>query len=448
MYVKNQTFLVLGVSKSGMSSAKNILTRGGKCYLYEELSNQKIKDSISELVGLGAVVIGVDEVEQVLNQVDVVVISPGIPINHRVAVLAKQLNKKIMGELEFGYQLLAPTIIAVTGTNGKTTTVSFIDAIFNKAKLNCSLCGNVGLPLTSVIEDKNDKIYIVEVSSFQLESTSDFKPHIACFINFSPDHLERHYTMQNYLYLKKRIFKNQSQSEYAVINYDDENIKEIAGEIKSKLIYVSLNQVVDGAYVQDKTLYYKGEKIIDMNDLALSGEHNIYNALFAICVSKIMGISSEIISEALKEFKGVRHRIEFICKQNGISFFNDSKATNTASTISAIKSMKNSTILIVGGSEKGEDYKRLFSEINSSKIIHTVITGASGLNMIKACEEVGYKNYTLTTTFKNAVSISKALAKEGQNVLLSPACASFDSFKNYVERGDKFIEIVMGENEK
>ncbi len=448
MYVKNQIFLVLGVSKSGTSATKNILSRGGKCYIYEQLKSEKVQNSIEELLSLGAEFVRDEQVEQVLNRVDVVIISPGIAINHKVAVRAKQLNKRIIGELEFGYQLFIPPMVAVTGTNGKTTTVSFIDAIFNQAKLNCSLCGNVGVPITSKLNDGLDRVLVVEVSSFQLESISEFKPHISCFLNFSADHLERHYSMDNYLYLKKRIFKNQTESEFAVLNYDDTTIRELANEIRAKCLFISLNEIVDGAYMQGQSIYFNGEKIMDVCDLTLTGEHNIYNALFAICVSKLMGIDTECIRKALMNFKGVRHRIELIAKINGISFYNDSKATNTASTISAIKSMKNETMLILGGSEKGEDYTLLFNEISSSNVVHTVITGASGLNMVKACEQVGYKNYTYTLDFANAVHVAKMFAKNGQNVLLSPACASFDKFKNYEERGDAFVQLVIGENEK
>ena len=443
MYIKNQKFLILGVSKSGYSVAKYLLENNGRCYLYEQLKSPKIETAIKELTAMGAKIVFQENVDRVLQEIDVLVISPGAPINHELAVKAKKLGKRIVGELEFGYLQFNPTVIAVTGTNGKTTTVSLIDSILKESQIKSMMVGNVGIPLTSKISDvKKDTVCVAEVSSFQLESVNSFCPHISCVLNVAPDHLERHYTMDNYIFLKKRILKNQKESEYTVLNFDDEVVKAFANGIKSKVIWVSLKTRVDGAYCNDGKIYYKDEYILDISAIALKGEHNLYNSLFSVAVAKLMGVKNEIIAKALKEFKGVKHRVEFIAEKNGVKFYNDSKATNTASTISAIKSVNSPIILILGGSEKGEDYIELFKRIKTSSVKEIILTGASRFNMLDSAGKVGLSNITVTSSFENAVKIAGLLSKKGDAVLLSPACASYDNFSGFEERGDAFVKVV------
>ena len=226
MYIKTQKFMVLGVSKSGYAVAKYILQNGGFCYLYEDLKSTKIDNFIKELTELGGVRVYPEQIEDVLLKTDVLVVSPGVPINHDIAVRAKKLGKRIIGELEFGCLQFVPPIVAVTGTNGKTTTVSLIDQILKTANKKSLLVGNVGVPITAKVCDADgDTVCVAEVSSFQLETVFSFCPHISCILNLAPDHLERHYTMENYVFLKKRIFKNQRESEYCVLNYDDDKVK-------------------------------------------------------------------------------------------------------------------------------------------------------------------------------------------------------------------------------
>ncbi len=443
MYIKNQSFLILGVSKSGFAVANYILSKNGKCFLYEELANPKIENAISELIELGAIRIGKEDIDKLLIEIDVVVISPGVPINHEIAVKSKSLGKRIIGELEFGYLQFLPTVVGITGTNGKTTTATLIDAILSKQGQKSLLVGNVGVPITSKICDADfDSICVAEVSSFQLESVSAFCPHISCILNIAPDHLQRHYTMENYIYLKKRIFKNQKESEYSVLNYDDEIVRNFSGQIKAKIKYVSLKEKVDGAYRLDNKLFYNDEFIISQDSLSLKGEHNVYNTLFAICVSKLLGVDNQSIVSALTNFKGVKHRMELIANIAGVEYYNDSKATNTASTITAIENITRPTILILGGSDKGESYLELFEKIKSSSVRHVIIMGATRLKIFESAVKVGYNNLTLTYDFTTAVKIAKLIASEGESVLLSPACASFDAFSSFEERGDRFRKIV------
>lgn len=445
MFIKKQKFLILGVSRSGYSVAKYLLENQGECYLFEQLKSQKIGTAIKELTALGAKVVRHDDVESVLQEIDVLVISPGVPINHDLAVKAKKLRKRIVGELEFGYLQFNPVMVAVTGTNGKTTTVTLIDEILKESMIKSVLVGNVGVPLTSKLaEVEKDTICVVEVSSFQLESINAFCPHISCVLNIAPDHLERHYTMDNYIYLKKRLLKNQRESEYSILNFDDEVVKTFVSETKSKIIWISTKSRIDGAYCNNGKIYYKDEYILDISDLSLKGEHNLYNSLFSICVAKLLGVKNDVIAKVLREFKGVKHRIELIAEKNGVKFYNDSKATNTSSTISAINCMKTPTILILGGSEKGENYFELFNHVKESGVKEIILTGASRFNMLDVAGKVGLNNITVVATFENSIKIANLLAKAGDSVLLSPACSSYDNFSGYEERGEAFVKTVRG----
>ncbi len=445
MNIKTQKFLVLGVSKSGYAVAKYILQNKGKCYLFEELTSEKIERALEDLCSLGAIKVKKEDIDKILLYIDNLIISPGVPINHEIAVKAKNLGKRIIGELEFGFLQFTPPIVAVTGTNGKTTTVTLIEQILAEQGEKVLLVGNVGVPISSKIADADkDTICVAEVSSFQLESTHSFCPHVSCILNISPDHLERHYSMENYIYLKKRIFKNQKQSEYCVLNYDDNVVRGFASEVNAKTIFVSVKEKVDGAYLNQGKLYYFDDYIIDADKVSLKGEHNIYNCLFAIAVCKLMGVKDEVIQKALQSFKGVKHRMELIANKQGITFYNDSKATNTSSTISALEMIKTPTVLILGGSEKGEDYSALFEKIKNSSVKHTIITGASRFNMLESASRVGLLNLTITYDFNTAVKMAKMVAEEGDAVLLSPACASFDFFENFEERGERFRKIVEG----
>ncbi len=443
MDIVNQKFLVLGVSKSGSAATEFLLKKGAVCYIYEDVKIPKVNEAIERLLSLGAIRCERENADRILSEIDVVVISPGVPINFDLAVKAKNLKKRIIGELELGFLSFYPVIVGVTGTNGKTTTCSLIDAILKGAGVKDKLVGNIGVPITSVLDEVDkETVFITEVSSFQLESVSTFTPHIACVTNVSPDHLERHYSFENYVFLKKRILSNLKESEYAVLNFDDEIVKGFAEGLRAKTIFVSIKEKVDGSYEEDGKLYYNGEYVIDRDEIPLKGDHNVYNALYAIAVCKLLKVPTNLINFALKEFKGVKHRIELIKEVSGVKYFNDSKSTNTASAITAIDSMDRPTVLILGGSEKGENYEKLFEKIKSSNVKHTVITGSSRFNMLSAAGKIGYVNFTVTPDFSSAVQIASLLASEGESVLLSPACASFDAFSGYEERGEKFCEIV------
>lgn len=447
MDINTQKFLVLGVSKSGYAVSKYLLKNKAICYIYEELKIKGAIDAVSELESMGAINVSEENIDNVIKNIDVLIMSPGVPINHKVAIKCKELNVRIVGEFEFGFLTFNPKSVAVTGTNGKTTTVSMIKHVLDSKDENCALLGNIGIPVTSKLDVINkDTICVCEVSSFQLETISSFCPHIACVLNVAPDHLERHYNFENYVYLKNRLLKNQKESEYSVLNYDDINVKNMANTTKSKVVYISIKEKVNGAYKMGDDLYYNDELVMPVKELSLSGEHNEYNALFTIAVCRLLGVEVGIIKKALKTFRGVPHRIEFVKELKGAKYYNDSKSTNTASTITAIRSMKEPTVLIIGGCDKGEDFKELITEIKNSKVVHTIITGATRLKILKSALENGLTEITLVPNFNMAVKCAKQLAKSNQTVLFSPACSSFDEFSNFEERGNAFIKAISEDN--
>ena len=443
MIINSNKFLVLGVSKSGFSASSYLLSKGAVCYIYEQNELHKIKEKKDELISKGAIFLSNDNVDETLKYVDVIIISPGVPINHEIAIKAKNLGKRIISEVEFGFFCAFPQIIAVTGTNGKTTTVSLIDSVFSESGKKTLLLGNVGCPVCDRIDEIDRSTYCVtEISSYQMESTCNLRPDVACVLNISPDHLERHYSMENYIFLKRRLLANLTESEYAVLNYDDQIVRDFNKSTKAKIIYVSANEEVDGAYKKDGALYYKNSKILEINQLRLQGLHNEYNALFAIAVAKLYGINDQIISNSLANFKGIPHRIQLISEKNGINVYNDSKATNTTSTISAIKCMKGGTVLVLGGSNKGEDYSNLFNEIKNSKIKHIVLTGETKKDMLNCAIKVGLENFTSTKNFEEAIKYAYMICNQGENLLFSPACASFDRFSGFEERGNYFTKLI------
>ncbi|MBO7186872.1 MAG: UDP-N-acetylmuramoyl-L-alanine--D-glutamate ligase [Clostridia bacterium] len=445
MTFNNVGFLIFGVSKSGYSAGQVLTKLNAKVYFYDENNSDNAKILHNNLQELGAINLS-NEISyaEILSKIEVVVLSPGVAINHPLCIEAKKLKKRIIGELELGFLLINSPIVAVTGTNGKTTTVSMLDKILEVAGIKKELVGNIGVPICSKVDNLKDfdTIAVTEVSSFQLETTYSFMPHIACILNITPDHLERHYNMENYIYLKGKILNNLRESEYAVLNFDDETVKLFAKKTRAKVISFSLNDNTCDAYIKDGKIYYKNDEIFSVEEIFLKGEHNLMNALSVVCMAKALNIDDSFIKTGLKEYKGAKHRMEFVKTVNGKDFYDDSKGTNTSSTISAIKLMDRPTVLILGGKEKGEDYTTLFSQLNKSLVKSVVLTGESVPNMLKCALLSGFTSLSVESDFQKAVFLAEFLCDKGGAVLLSPACASFDRFSSYAERGEFFVKAV------
>ena len=443
MYYGNQKFLVAGMSRSGEGSAEFLLRRGASVYIYDDFTSDKIADMVEKLQSKGATLVTAETLEDAITACDVLVLSPGIPIDNRLPVAFRRLGKAIIGEEELGALYLRATPIAVTGTNGKTTTVSMLENALSECGKKCVPCGNYGNPLINVVEELGFSDYaLLEISSFQLETLFSLKPHVAVITNITEDHLNRHYNMENYVFLKSKLVRGLRESEYAVLNYDDERVRQLAGVTRGKVIWFSATQVVDGAYLDGETVYFRGERYFGIRELGVGGIHNVYNALACIATCAILGLDRTTVAKAVCGFKGVKHRIELVAEVDGVTYIDDSKGTNTDATVKAIESATRPTVLLLGGKDKGYDYVPLFEHISRSKVVHAVIYGENRFKMMNAALQAGYYGFSLCSDFNTAVHLAVYIAKEGQSVLLSPASASFDEFSSYEERGDEFVKIV------
>jgi len=442
MYLKKEIFLVVGLGKSGLSCAKFILNSKAKCYFYEE--NQTIKEKNEEYIkSLGGEFVSKEELENVIQKITILVLSPGVPIDCYIAKLARQYKKRIIGELELGGEFIKNPIIAITGTNGKTTSTYLLEHILNKAGLVAYAVGNVGTPITSIIDSvSSESVLVAEVSSYQLETCNRLMPHIGVVLNVTPDHLSRHYTMENYVSLKCKLLNNLRESEFAVLNYDDINCREMKNKTRANVIYFSTKEKVDGAYIIDDKIFYKNEEVLNVENITLKGEHNLSNVLAIVSICKILDIKNEVINIALSSFKGAKHRLELVNEINQIYFYNDSKSTNPDSTIKAIEAIKNNKILLLGGREKNVDYSSMFNYIKLNSVKEIVLFGEARFSFYELTKKLQIKNVHFTKKLKDAVKLSYSLASQGEVVLLSPACSSYDEYNNYEERGEDFINAV------
>ena len=442
MDIKRQKFIVLGVSKSGEAITEFLLKEGGQVFVYDDNDGEKVEKIIGRLCAQGAVGIPKGELMEVAQNADVLVLSPGVPIDHPLAVAFKRAKKAVVGETEIAARVFKGLSLAVTGTNGKTTTVSMVEKILRVGGMNAVACGNIGSPMINVMQESSDTVAVAEISSFQLETLNSFCPHIAVILNVTEDHLNRHYNMENYIFLKRKLLKNLTEAEYAVLNYDDPIVRSFADGVKARVIWFSLREEVNGAYFKDGELFYAGEKLLDADEMLVTGTHNVYNALAAIACAKILGVERELIAKALQEFKGIKHRIETVGCVDGVTYVDDSKGTNVDATLKAVACMKNETVLLLGGKDKGYDYHILFSGLKSGKVVRAVLYGENRYSLLSAARAVGFEKVSVCPNFDEAVLLARMVAKSGQTVLLSPASASFDEFSGYEERGDRFCGFV------
>ena len=448
MYPANQSFLVLGLSRSGVAAAEFLLSEGAETYVFDDVRGGAVEKAVQSLTEKGAKTVNESLLPELINRCHALVLSPGIPVDHPLAVAFKRAGKAVIGETELAARYLKCCVLAVTGTNGKTTTVSMLAEMLAAGGVKATACGNIGVPMLSCRNLAERDVAVAEISSFQLETLSSLKPHIAAVLNISEDHLNRHYNMENYVYLKSRLLKNQQETEYAVLNYDDSVVRGFAEKTRAKVVWFSRKERVDGAYIGNGSLFFRGEEIVKIEELALREAHNIENALAALACAKLMKINSEAVAKVLKTFKGAPHRIETAGVVDGVTYIDDSKGTNVDSAVHAAQCMKNETVLLLGGKDKGYEYAPLFEALKQTKVVRCVIYGENAFKILESAAKTGYKNVTLTEKFDYAVKIARLLAARGQTVLLSPASASFDEFRNYEERGDRFVSVVRAWQEE
>lgn len=439
MKFKNKKILIVGLGKSGQSVIEYLINK--KCNLYVFDENKDIATKTENNFNVKSISLND---EQIIKNLDLCVLSPGVSIYSEIIKLCNLFGVKVVGELEFGLQLIKGRVLALTGSNGKTTTVSLLNHIFKEAHKKTILAGNIGNPLTSFASCVK-RNYIIEVSSFQLES-SNIQPKISGILNITPNHLDRHFSFREYIETKFKIFLNQTKKDFLVLNADDDVLSGISQEkVNPKIIWYSTKKEVFGACVLGENICYKTHNylktICSVKDVKLVGEHNLSNCLCAVCYAMLCNIKPLYIKRAICSFKPIEHRIEQVKCIRGIEFVNDSKSTTPKSTEISVNSFNSPIILILGGSDKGIDYHQMIQKIKN-KVKLFVLTGEISLKLKQSFEDCKVFNYVVEEEFYNALSLAYKKAEKGDVVLLSPATASFDMFKNYEERGKAFKSFV------
>ncbi len=435
--------LILGLSKSGVSAAKYLSQKGADCYITEAKPLQdKDIELVKELENEGIRVETGSHSEDFINDSYIAITSPGIPPKSEIFTRLKEKNIPIIGEVELAYLEAQAPFVAITGTNGKTTTTFLTSHILN-SEYKAPVCGNIGVPPTSLLETNPD-YYICEVSSFQLETAPTFRPQIACFLTFTPDHIDWHGGLENYWKAKTSLFKDYKQPMYAVFSGADEKIYEFSKTYTGEKFIYAKELENNCCYIKNDTIYFKRnkeEEIIKLNEITLVGEHNYQNVMCAIVVAKLIGISNENIKEQIKSFKPVEHRIEYVADVEGKSFYNDSKATNPEASFVAIKAFEGKKLtLIAGGRDKNTDLTEFCKDYINKYVSTVILIGEATQRFKENMEANGFTNIILSNSMEEAIDTSLTL--ENEIVLLSPACASYDMFNSYEHRGEVFKDYV------
>ena len=442
--------MVLGLARSGIAACSLLLARGWNVLACDSKEREAFKGSLDEIEKNGAkLCLGEKEPQKQLDGMDILVVSPGIPLTHPVFEAAKQAGVEVMGEIEYAYRESTGALLAITGTNGKTTTVTLLGEIFKNAGKRTHVVGNIGTPYSgAVIGMKPGDVTVCEISSFMMETSSKFHPSVSAVLNISEDHLNRHGTMENYIALKERIFENATAQDTVVLNWDDPVTRAMAAHTRAKVAWFSSREAVDfGAFVQDGMIVFgereNAKSVCPAQEVYIPGEHNLKNALAATAMAMVAGVPAPVVRHTLRTFRGVEHRIEFVRELDGVQFINDSKGTNVDSSIQAVRAMKRPTVLILGGYDKHTDFMPLCREIVENPIAHVVLIGATAKQCEETLERAGFHNWEHAGyDFEKAVHLAFERAQEGGTVLLSPSCASFDMFEDYEARGRIFKEIV------
>ena len=437
---ENKKIFILGMARSGYEAAK-LLSDYNNEIIVTDGKEQK-EELVSELKFLGVkVIITSDQVSLLDDSFDYVIKNPGIKYDNPVVVKAKELGIKVINEVEMAYSFLdkSVNIIGVTGSNGKTTTTTLISEFMKNSFDNVYLGGNIGIPLSNFVRDIKPNSYLVlEISDHQLCDMYDFKTNVSVLTNITPTHLDFHKSYEVYQMTKKKIFNNHTSDDLAVINKDDEVSMKITDDIKSTKVYYGHDKT-NLAYYDEERIYYDGKLVIKLDDIILKGKHNYQNIMGAIIAVKKYGVTDEVIQEVLKEFKGVEHRLEYVDTINGVTYYNDSKATNCVSTITALNSFDKPTILLLGGYDRGHSFHDLDDSMKNVKCV--VCFGETKNRIEEFCNDLNIKCYK-NDTLKEAMNVVKDICTPGDVVLLSPACASWDQYDRFEDRGDEFKNLV------
>jgi UDP-N-acetylmuramoylalanine--D-glutamate ligase len=453
MELNGKRVLVVGLGKSGVASALFLKARGARVTVSDTKSGDELRNEIPVLLDHGITVETGGHGDRTFQGQDLIVVSPGVPVDAPKLVQARALAQSVIGEIELAAQFLPGPIIAITGSNGKTTTTTLTGEIITAGGFPALVGGNIGTPAVSLAERATPETAIVlEVSSFQLETIRTFRPKIAVVLNVTPDHLDRHRTFEAYTDAKARIFENQQASDFAVLNADDPTCVAMASRTQAQIFWFSRQKEVErGAWVRDGSIVFRDDankagaqrQIMLASEIPLKGAHNLENVLAAVCAGALMGCAPAKIRQAVCDFKAVEHRLEFVATINAVDYYNDSKATNVDATIKALESFPANIHLILGGKDKGSDYSVLNDLLRQRvKRVYTIGAAAAKIESQIVSAKNGGPETVHAETLENAIRKSHAVAQPGDVVLLAPACASFDQFKNYEQRGQIFKEIV------
>jgi UDP-N-acetylmuramoylalanine--D-glutamate ligase len=445
MELKDKRVLVVGLGKSGVASALFLKARGARVTVSDSKPEAELHKEILPLLEQGITVETGAHGDRTFRGQDLIVVSPGVPYDAPLLVQARNLGEPVIGEIELAAEFLPGPIVAITGANGKTTTTSLAGEILAAGKLSTLVGGNIGTPAITFAGGADRKTWVVlEVSSFQLETIVNFRPRVAVILNITPDHLDRHKTFDRYREAKARVFENQQAEDGTVLNADDPATAELADRTRARLFWFSRKREPErGSFVRDGKIWFRdGQselKIMAVSELPLKGAHNLENVLAGVSIGMLAGCEPERIREAVRNFKAVEHRLEFVAKIAGVDYYNDSKATNVDATVKALESFPANIHLILGGKDKGSDYTALNPLLRERvKRAYTIGAAAAKIeSQIGGAVEIQHAE-----TLENAIHGATEAAREGDIVLLAPACASFDQFESYEHRGRVFKEVV------
>jgi UDP-N-acetylmuramoylalanine--D-glutamate ligase len=449
MDVNNKRVLVVGLGKSGVASALFLKAKGARVTVSDSKPQDQLKEQIPVLLDNGIAVETGGHGERTFGGQDLIVVSPGVPTDSPPLVQARALGENVIGEVELAAQFFPGRIVAITGSNGKTTTTTLTGEIITSAGYRAAVGGNIGTPAISLVEAATaDTIAVLEVSSFQLETIQTFRPQVAVVLNVTPDHLDRHRTFAAYADAKARIFENQRAGDFTVLNADDQTCVELAARTRAQVFWFSRTaEVKQGAFVREGRILFRdasGQKeIMLVSEIPLKGAHNVENVLAAVCVGALLGCEPDRIRTAVRNFKAVEHRLEHVATIDGVDYYNDSKATNVDATIKAIESFPANIHLILGGKDKDSDYAVLNDLLRKRvKHVYTIGAAAAKIESQIVSSKNGGPEIDHAETLETAIRHAAEVAKPGDVILLAPACASFDQFRNYEHRGKVFKQVV------
>ncbi len=448
MELKGKRILVVGLGKSGLATAIFLRRHGAQVTVSDVRSVEALAEELPALLDAGVMVEAGGHGLLTFRRQDWIIVSPGVPLTTPELVQARAFGTPVIGELEFAVRFLNGSILAITGSNGKTTTTALCGEIFRASGEPTQVGGNIGVPVISLVAESSERGWnVLEVSSFQLETAEHFHPKIALILNITPDHLDRHGNLENYIAAKERIFANQTAEDFLVLNAENPETQQAAARARSKVFWFSASRAVrQGTFVYQNAIVWRAdeqsalEPILPVSEIPLKGGHNVENVLAAVCAAKLAGISAEVIRKSVASFRAVEHRLEFVAKIGGVEFYNDSKATNVDATMKAIAAFPGGIHLILGGKDKDSDYTLLIPLLQERvRAVYTIGTAAEKIER----QIAGATKIVPCRTLESAIDQAAAQAQAGEIVLLAPACSSFDQFENYEHRGRSFKQLVL-----